>query len=142
MKKQILLICLILTVICASHIAYANNLIPSSFFENLKYCRPDSATVNIPFGSHNLVITKKIYGMQNNSCYYSETAGNGGMECHLPVSSLSSFAKYMQITNNGQDFTVDLQTDGNKSYSKQTVDGKQVDNMLQYAFDKGYCKFK
>ncbi len=137
MKKYFYLIALLVNIIFVSGSAFAENI--DAFIANLKTCQPYTGTFKIEFFGQNIQMVKKIYGMQNNSCFYTETVSGGGMECHLPVSLLKPMSNYYRASSNGESFSTEISPNGT---SKSYIDGKPVDNVLQYAYDKGYCKDK
>lgn len=137
MKKQSFIIGLFFIIIFASNSTFAADI--ETFLTNLKTCQPYTGTFNAEFFGQKIQVTKKIYGMQNNSCFYTETVGDGGLECHLPVSLLVPYTNYCRASSKGKDFFTQISPDGS---SKSYIDGKPVDNVLQYAYDKGYCTDK
>lgn len=135
MKKKSLLIGLFFIIILASNSAFADNL--EAFMASMKTCQPYTGTFQSEFFGQKIQVTKKIYGMKNNSCFYTEMMDGKGFECHLPVNLLVPYANYVRASSKGTDFSTQISADGS---SKSYIDGKPVDNVLQYAFDKGYCK--
>lgn len=137
MKRQFILNNLLFNVIFASNSAFADNF--DVFLTNLKTCQPYTGTFKTEFFGQNIQVIKKIYGKQNNSCFYTETVNGAEMECHLPGNLLIPLSNYYRISSKGESFSTQINANGT---SKSYIDGKQVDNVLQYAYDKGYCKDK
>lgn len=135
-----------MTFTIAPVFASADAIAPA-FIESIKTCKPYSGSEKEPLME--TIITRRIYGIQNNSCIYKEGSAVDGktyMECRYPVSMLGAISKhYMAINKSSSSSfhtTINFSENGASANTKYTLDDKPIDNPLQYAIDKGYCQFK
>lgn len=140
-KRKLILTCLVFSIAFASKIALAGS-VDLAFISSIKTCTSYSGTYKDPFTG--TMTPRKIYGIQNNSCLYKEGSASGGMvmECHFPVSMLSAVSSYYNAVSKSNSTSTDVTINGSSSSTKYTIDGRSVENPLQYAIDKGYCQFK
>lgn len=109
---------------------------------SLKTCTPYEETFEHPFTGEKM--KRKIYGIQNNKCYYQETMpGNMVMECRYPLNMLGAISKYYYNSEHASqvEATVTLNPDGSHS-STGSIDGKEIDNILNKAMEQGICFVK
>ena len=88
------------------------------------------------------MMEKKIIGLVNGKCQYTEEMPNNGrMDCEYSESLRKAVAQYHRDLATAESEEVSIKADlgSGEVETKYTMDGKEVENPLQEAYDTGAC---
>lgn len=111
-----------------------------AFPNKLDACEPFSCEFEHPFTGE--MMEKKITGLSNGKCKYTEEMPNNGrMDCEYSESLRKAVAQYHRDLATAESAGTSVKADlGNgETETTYTIDGQEVENPLQEAMDSGAC---
>lgn len=111
------------------------------FADKLNSCTMHKISFKHPLTEETL--EKEILGIVDGKCVYAEQMpNNGSMECEYSEGDRKVVAQYYKDTANAESFDTKAQLGSENQTVKYKIDGKEVDNPIQTALDKGTCVVK
>ena len=111
-----------------------------AFPNKLDACEAFSCEFEHPFTGE--MMEKKIIGLVNSKCQYTEEMPNNGrMNCEYSESLRKAVAQYHRDFAAAESAGTSVKADlgSGEVETKYTIDGKEVENPLQEAMDTGAC---
>ena len=111
-----------------------------AFPDKLDLCESFSCKFEHPFTDE--IMERKIVGLVNNKCQYTEEMPNNGrMDCEYSESLRKAVAQYYRDIAAAESFgaSVEANLGSGDVKTTYTIDGKEVENPLQEAMDSGQC---
>jgi len=111
-----------------------------AFPDKLDACEPFSCKFEHPFTGE--MMEKKIIGLVNGKCQYTEEMPNNGrMDCEYSESMRKAAAQYYKDVAAAESAGTSVKADlgSGEVETKYTIDGKEVENPLQEAMETGVC---
>ena len=111
-----------------------------AFPDKLETCEPFSCKFEHPFTGE--MMEKKIVGLVNGKCQYTEEMPNNGrMDCEYSESLRKAVAQYHRDIAAAESAGTSVKADlgSGETETTYTIDGQEVENPLQEAVDSGAC---